>query len=446
MTSKHRILWGSATSSFQIEGGATQDGKGPSIWDTFCRIPGKIGDQSNGDIACDHYNRIESDVNLMQELGLDTYRFSISWPRIFPEGTGTLNRKGLAFYDRLVDALLAKGIEPYPTLYHWDLPQALQDKGGWTNPNISDWFADYIEPVVSQLADRVHNWTTLNEPHVFCFLGYGLPVHAPGAADRTQYMQAIRNALLAHGKAAQRIRGIHKQLRVGIANCWPLPQPLDPSHAEAANRLDQLTNRIYFDPIIHGTVPPWVAQCMAEKGVTITDEDLKQIHQPLDFLGINYYMRMLASSTGDPAKPYTMQHPRYDGAEITDCGWEVYPEGLEIILKTIRDDYGNIPVFITENGCAYNDGIMADGLIHDKRRQRYYESHIKAMHRAIDDGCDVRGYFAWSLMDNFEWAHGYSQRFGIVYVDYKDDCKRIIKDSGYWYQYMIRQYKKRFTL
>lgn len=446
MTQKHRILWGSATSSFQIEGAATQDGKGPSIWDTFCRIPGKISDKSNGDIACDHYNVMESDVKLMHELGLDTYRFSIAWPRILPQGTGSVNLKGLDFYDRLVDSLLARGIEPFPTLYHWDLPQALQDKGGWTSPDMPDWFVQYAEPVVRRLQDRVRNWTTLNEPHVFCFLGYGLEFHAPGHANRTEYFQSVRNALLAHGRTAQLIRSINPHLQVGIANCWPLVEALDEQQHDAAYKLDQMTNRIYFDPIIHGTVPPWVRESMAAKGVDISDSDLQQIHQPLDFVGINYYMRMLASATGNSAKPYMMQHPHYEGIKVTDIGWEVYPQGLEKVLQHIREDYGNLPVYITENGCSYGDAPGPDGHVHDARRVEYYREHIAAMHRAVAAGSDVRGYFVWSLMDNFEWAHGYSQRFGIVYVDYENDRKRIVKDSGQWYQHMIREYKKAFRL
>jgi len=433
-----RILWGSATSSFQIEGGSTADGKGPSIWDTFCRTPGKISDQSNGDFACDHYHRFREDIALMKDLGLETYRFSIAWPRIVPLGSGAINSKGFDFYEQLVDELLAQGIEPYPTLYHWDLPQALQDIGGWTHPDISLRFAEYTSAVVARLADRVKKWTTLNEPHVFTWLGHGIGIHAPGITDKRQFSLSIRNALLAHGRGAQAIRAIDPSLQVGIANCWPVIQPLEPQFEAAAHKLDQITNRIFIDPIIHGTVPEFAREFLASVDVHISPEDLRIMHQPLDFVGINYYMRMLASETGNPAKPFNLAHPRYDGAQITDVGWEVYPDGLETVLKIFREEYGNLPLYITENGAAYNDIPGADGAIHDARRVDYYRRHIEAVLKAQRAGSDICGYFAWSLMDNFEWSHGYAQRFGLVYVDYENNCQRIPKDSALWYKNWIR--------
>ena len=440
MSKPTRILWGAATSSFQIEGAATQDSKGPSIWDTFCRQPGKISDQSNGDVACDHYNRMESDVLMMKDMGLDAYRFSLAWSRIFPLGTGSVNTKGLDFYDRLTDALLRNGIEPFPTLYHWDLPQALEDLGGWTNPQIAHWFADYADVVVRRLGDRIQNWTTFNEPHVFAN-GYGGEHHAPGHGNRKEFAQSVRCILLAHGRASQAIRAVNADLHVGIVNCWPLPQPLDATQQEAALKMDQISNRIWFDPIIHGTVPDFAREVLAKQGVVITPEDLGIIQQKLDFVGINYYMRLFASATNDPQRPYTMQHPRYEGAQITDIGWEVYPDGLRQVLATVRDDYGNLPVYVTENGASYSTGISEDGHIHDDLRIEYYRKHLEAMQAAVQEGCNVRGYFAWSLMDNFEWSHGYQQRFGIVHVDYANDCKRTLKDSALWYMDYIAKSK-----
>jgi len=436
------MLWGAATSSFQIEGGASQDGKGSSIWDTFCRTPGKILDQSNGDVACDHYNRIESDVSMMKGLGFDAYRFSIAWARIFPQGTGAVNTAGLDFYDRLTDELLKKGIKPFPTLYHWDLPQALQDLGGWTHPNISEWFAEYANVVVRRLGDRIQDWTTLNEPHVFTWLGYGVGVHAPGHTSKQEYAQSIRGALLAHGRAALAIRAVNSNLRVGIANCWPIVQPLNDAQLDAARNLDQINNRIWFDPIIHGTVPAYAQKVLGAQGVTITTEDLKVIHQKLDFVGINYYMRLLAYAGKDPNRPFIMEHPRYEGAQITDIGWEVYPDGLRQVLAIMRNDYGNLPVYITENGASYDTGVSEDGGVHDEKRVDYYRRHLNSLQDAVREGSAVEGYFAWSFMDNFEWSHGYMQRFGLVYVDYANNGKRILKDSALWYKDYISKTKK----
>lgn len=435
------FLWGAATSSFQIEGATHADGRGSSIWDDFCRTPGKVSDGSNGDIACDHYHRYPEDIALMKSLGLQAYRFSIAWPRILPQGTGKVNPAGLDFYERLVDGLLAAGIEAFPTLYHWDLPSALQDKGGWTHPDSPQWFTEYTQAVVKRLGDRAQNWTTLNEPHVFTWLGYGLGFHAPGHTDRTAYCQTVRNALLAHGRASQVLRAHNSALRVGIANSLLRIEPAAPGEEAAADAMDQITNRIWMDPIIHGEVPAWARGFLQNSGTEISSSDLSIIHQKPDFVGVNYYNRLLASSTGIPERPYTLQHPDYPGVVKTDIGWEVYPQGLQYTLEMLRDRYGNIPAYITENGACYNDEPSSDGQIHDTRRTDYYRQHLDAMEKSIVAGCDVRGYFAWSLMDNFEWAHGYSKRFGLVHVDYARDNLRTPKDSALWYQNKIAEFK-----
>ncbi len=437
MTHKNIFQWGVATSSFQIEGGAQQDGRGESIWDTFCKQQGKIFDKSNGDVACDHYNRLEQDLDLLKDLGVNAYRFSIAWPRIYPQGFGTLEPRGLDFYKRLMEGLLQRDITPFPTLYHWDLPQALQDVGGWTHDDTPLHFASYAETVIKALGSYTPHWTTLNEPHVFCYLGYELGVHAPGHTSRKEHMQAIRNALRAHGLGAQAIRTHKSNALVGIANCYPLPEPLADNSIEAADWADQMTNRIYFDPFLKGTVPPFVAQEMEKVGIKISSHDLSQIQGKLDFVGINYYNRMLARPGGFPEKPYVLEHPRYPGVQITDIGWEVYPQGLEEVLRRMRDDYGNLPVYITENGASYHDGVSADGMVHDQRRVEFYQKHLGAVANAQQNGCNVAGYFAWSMMDNFEWSHGYSQRFGIVHVDYATQ-KRTLKDSALWYRDYIR--------
>lgn len=434
-----KFQWGAATSSFQIEGAAFADGKGPSIWDDFCRTPGKISDHSNGDTACDHYYRYPADIALMQNLGLQAYRFSIAWPRIMPQGTGTIAPGGLDFYDRLVDALLAAGIEPYPTLYHWDLPNALQAKGGWTNPDMPLWFAEYTRVVAERLTDRCKRWTTLNEPHVFTWLGYGLGFHAPGHTSRAEYSASVRNALLAQGLSSQALRSLSPSLQVGMANSLLRIEPATSSDHQAADYMDQITNRIWMDPLIHGTIPDWARNYLENYGTTISDSDLRTMHSRPDFIGVNYYNRLLASATGNPERPYTLGHPDYAGVVKTDIGWEVYPQGLRYTLEMLRDRYGNIPAYITENGACYNDGPDSSGRIRDDKRIDYLRGHLETLQACIAEGCDVRGYFAWSLMDNFEWAHGYSKRFGMVYVDYAT-LQRTPKDSALWYRDWIHKH------
>lgn len=436
MTQENHFIWGVATSSFQIEGATHEDGRGSSIWDTFCAQPGKIFDRSNGDVACEHFHRLEEDLNLIQSLGVNAYRFSIAWPRILPQGTGLVELRGLDFYERLIDGLLKRNIQPFPTLYHWDLPQALQDLGGWTHEDLPAYFADYASVVTQKFADRITHWTTLNEPHVFCYLGYELGVHAPGHTSRKEHLQAIRNALRAHGLAAKTIRSIQTTAKVGIANCYPLPQALNSHSEEAADWADQITNRIYFDPILLGTVPPFVREQMECVGVVISETDMQDIRDPLDFVGINYYNRMMARPGGFPEKPFILEHPRYPGARITDIGWEHFPQGLLEVLHRMRDRYPSLPVYITENGAAYNLGPDTQGQIHDKDRVDFYQTHLESIDQARKDGCLIGGYFAWSLMDNFEWSHGYSQRFGLVHVDYKTQ-KRTLKDSALWYKKRI---------
>ena len=432
------FLWGAATSSFQIEGAAHVHGKGTSIWDDFCKIPGKISDNSHGEIACDHYHRMAEDVNLMKQLSLQAYRFSLAWPRIIPQGKGAIETAGLDFYERLIDHLLENEIQPFPTLYHWDLPSALQKEGGWTHPDMPLWFAEYTQAVIHRLGDRVIHWTTLNEPHVFTWLGHGLGVHAPGHRNIPEYAATIRNALLAHGHATQVLRAHSPEIQVGLANSLLRIEPTTEADAFAADCMDQITNRIWMDPVIHGTLPEWADQYLKQHGTTITAQDLEVIHSDPDFIGVNYYNRVLASSTQSPEQPFQMNHPDYPGVVKTDIGWEVYPKGLEFTLTMLRDRYHNIPAYITENGACYNDVPGADGQIHDSKRVDFYQQHMKALEKCVANGCDVRGYFAWSLMDNFEWSHGYSKRFGLVFVDYPQGNKRILKDSALWYQQWIQ--------
>ncbi len=434
------FLWGAATSAFQIEGAPDADGKGPSIWDAFCREPGRIADASNGDVACDHYHRLESDVALLKDLHLKAYRFSLSWPRIQPEGMGGPNAAGLDFYERLVDQLLQKGIEPMPTLYHWDLPLALQAKGGWTHPDCALWFAEYASLVAKRLGDRISSIVTLNEPHVFTWLGYGLGVHAPGHKNLQEYAASVRTALLAHGRAVVALRSVKESLAIGIANSLLRIEPASPEETQAASRMDQIVNRIWLDPVIHGTLPPWAGEWLQAHGTAISGDDLQIINARTDFVGVNYYNRVLAQTRPSDGFPYTLSHPDYPGVNKTDIGWEVYADGLQHTLRMLRDDYGNIPSYITENGACYNDTPSPDGAIHDERRLRYLESHLEALKKSQEEGCDVRGYFAWSLMDNFEWAYGYSMRFGLVHVDYENQARRTLKDSAHWYRaYIDRQ-------
>jgi beta-glucosidase len=428
------FLWGAATSAYQIEGSPLADGAGPSIWHRFAHTPGRIAGGDTGDVACDHYRRMEGDVALMRELGLTAYRFSIAWARVLPEGRGRVNAKGLAFYERLVDALLDAGIQPMATLYHWDLPAALDDRGGWLNPDIADWFADYASVVVKALDDRVALWATLNEPWVVTDGGYLTGVLAPGHRSTWEPPIASHHLLRAHGKAVQAYRALGRH-RIGLV------VNLEPKHAAsdgaadiaAAKRAHAYMNRQYLDPALLGRYPDELREIWGDAWSGWPDADLATIRQPIDFLGINYYTRSVVRD--DPANlPVRASAVPQRHATHTETGWEVHAPSLTETLTWVKQRYGDIPLYVTENGAAFYDPPTADdaGRIDDPLRTAYLRSHVGAVADAIRHGVDVRGYFAWSLLDNLEWAHGYSKRFGLVHVDFATQ-RRTPKASARWY-------------
>ncbi|HEY4368894.1 MAG TPA: GH1 family beta-glucosidase [Steroidobacteraceae bacterium] len=426
------FVWGTATSAFQIEGAATADGKGPSIWDDFCKIPGAIADGSNGDIACDHYHRLESDLDLIARLGVGGYRFSISWPRIQPLGAGPVNAAGLAFYERLVDGLLQRNIRPYATLYHWDLPAELQRReGGWLARDTAYRFADYAQIVAQHLGDRVVSFATHNEPWVSAVLGYERGVFAPGITDRRIAYQASHHLLLSHGLAGTAIRQTRSKAEVGIVlNMSPVypatDSDLDAGHAKLE---DGRLVRWYMDALFKASYPADIVEYLGADAPRAEPGDAALIAIPCDFLGVNYY-HPLISSGPSPASP------AWSGAAVTDMGWEVAPHSFAELLLRLNGDYKLPPVFITENGAAYQDEVV-DDRIDDELRRQYIESHVCAVADVIQRGVDIKGYFVWSLMDNFEWAHGYLKRFGIVHVDYAT-LRRTLKSSALWYRELVR--------
>lgn len=426
------FTWGVATAAFQIEGATDEDGRGTSIWDVFCRADGHIRDGHTADVACDHYHRSGEDVALMSELGIDAYRFSIAWPRVQPTGRGAVNTAGLDFYDTLVDELCAHGIEPVPTLYHWDLPQALEDSGGWLDRDTAYRFAEYAYLVAERLGDRVHRWITLNEPFIHMAYGYALGVHAPGHALLLDALPAAHHQLLGHGMATTALRGRGANEVLLTNNYSPVvPASDDPADAAAAAAFDALQNRLFTDPVLLGEYPDLSAYGSPEQPY-VHDGDLGVIRTPLDGLGVNYYMPTTIRAADGPL-PFEMVTDT-DGP-TTAFGWPVVPEGLHTLLTELRDRYGTAlpPVYITENGCSYDDAPDADGTVADPDRISYLRGHIDAVRRAVDDGVDVRGYFTWSLLDNFEWAEGYHQRFGLVHVDFATGT-RTPKTSFGWYR------------
>jgi len=433
------FIWGVAASAYQIEGAWNEDGRGVSIWDTFSHLPGKVVNNENGDVAADHYHRWKEDAALMSELGVKAYRFSTAWPRILPEGKGQVNKKGLDFYDRLVDELLRRGIEPYVCLFHWDLPQPLQDKGGWPNRETSVHFAEYARVTAERLGDRVKTWFTHNEPWVAAFVGHLFGEHAPGKKDLGAAVKAMHHLLLSHGLATDAIRAAAKgPVKIGITlNLNPIHPATDSKKdLEAAQRVDLFTNRIVLDPLLKGTTP--LQDSALTKILTarlIQDGDLQKIRQ-LDLLGTNYYSRsVMKHSNSLPVVNAEQVQP--DGNEYSGM-WEIYPEGMYETLKMVWDYQPACELMVTENGIPVPDGVDLDGRVRDERRIRYLQSHIAQVHRAIEDGIPIKGYFHWSLLDNFEWALGYGQRFGLVYVDWKTQ-KRIIKDSGRWFAKVIQE-------
>lgn len=432
------FIWGTATSAYQIEGAVTEDGKGESIWDRFSHTPGNVLNGDTGDVACDHYHRYPEDIRLMQDLGLPAYRFSIAWPRIFPAGKGQVNEAGVDFYQRLVEGLLDAGITPFITLYHWDLPQALQDEGGWANRDTASYFAEYAGLMARRLGDRVTYWITHNEPGIVAFLGHYIGEHAPGRRDLEMAVQVSHNLLVSHGQAVQALRALDRDTQIGITlNLSPV-QPASENDVEAAQREDGFLDRWFLDPLFRGSYPSDMLDLYGDLAPTVQNGDMEAISVPLDFLGVNYYYRTLveANPEGD------FRHigvVRPEGAEYTTMGWEVYPQGLYEVLMRMRRDYQVQRLFVTENGAAFVDQpvIVGDQLqVKDDQRLNYLQAHLVEAHRAIQDGAPLSGYFAWSLMDNFEWNHGYTQRFGVNYVDYSAQ-QRIVKSSGYWYRDVI---------
>ena len=431
------FLWGCATSAYQIEGSPLADGAGPSIWQRFCHTPNMVRDGDTGDVACDHYRRYREDVALMRRLGLRAYRFSIAWSRILPQGRGAVNAAGLDFYERLVDALLAGGIEPVVTLYHWDLPAALDDLGGWLNPDIPKRFAEYARVVFHRLDDRVKMWATLNEPWVVADGGYLHGALAPGHRSRFEAPIVAHRLLCAHGSAVQAYRSEGRH-RVGIVvNLEPkYPASASEDDRAATARADAYMNRQYLDPILLGRYPEEMAALFGEAWPAWPDEELALIAQPIDFLGVNYYTRSVVRA--DPAAwPLGAAAVRQPRATYTETGWEVFPKGLTDLLVAVQERYGRLPLYVTENGAAFYDPPAVDGdRVDDPLRVDYLRRHVAAVGAAIEAGVDVRGYFAWSLLDNFEWSHGYSKRFGIVHVDFATQ-KRTPKASAELYSRII---------
>ena len=425
----HNFLWGAATASYQIEGAWNEDGKGESIWDRFSHTPGKISDNSTGDVACDHYHHFEEDIALMRRLGLKAYRFSISWTRVLPLGAGNVNPSGLDFYDRLVDALCAANIEPLLTLHHWDYPQALYEAGGWTNRANLYHFADYAAIVTKRLSDRVKFWTTFNEPGVIAWDGYVSGEHAPGEQNPPKAKQVAHNLMVAHGLAVQAIRGIDPNLNVGIVlNQWMSDaadnDPRSIRNAESAWNRSETT---FLHPIFKGYYHPEYVE-YAGGLPEIQAGDMALIAQRLDFLGVNFYSRNLYNAQGHVEE--------VAGSEYTEMGWEVCAPALRRMLNKINREYNVPPIYITENGASFPDEVSADGKIRDSRRLDYLKNHFIQTCLAMQDGVDVRGYMVWSLMDNFEWGHGFTKRFGIIRMDYETQ-KRTVKDSGEWYAKVI---------
>ncbi|TDQ52409.1 GH1 family beta-glucosidase [Actinorugispora endophytica] len=451
------FVWGVATASFQIEGSTTADGRGASIWDTFSATPGKVQNGDTGDPACDHYNRYRDDVALMRDLGVGAYRFSVAWPRVQPTGSGKPLQAGLDFYDKLVDALLEVGIEPWPTLYHWDLPQTLEDAGGWPNRDTAYRFAEYAGVMYELLGDRITNWNTLNEPWCAAFLGYASGVHAPGRREPASALAAAHHLMLGHGLAANVIRdlgaGAGRAPLVGIVHNQTTVRPYTDGEADvdAARRIDALRNRIFTEPLVKGRYPEDLladVAAVSDYGF-VRDGDLETISAPLDMLGVNFYNPSWVSGSREGVDPDDLGPAEYSpsvgsehvvdvdtGLPVTAMGWPIDATGLYDTLTRLAADYPGLPLYVTENGAAFEDRVV-DGAVHDEDRIAYLDAHLRAAHEAIGAGVPLKGYFAWSLMDNFEWALGYGKRFGLVHVDY-DTQVRTVKDSGLWYGRVAR--------
>lgn len=444
MSFSDEFTWGVASAAYQIEGGAAEGGRGASVWDTFSATKGKVFEGHTGEVACDSYHRYQEDVDLIAGLGANGYRFSISWSRLIPDGDGALNEAGFAYYDKLIDALLARGVEPWVTLYHWDLPQALQDKGGWLNPESPVWFERYTKAVIERYSDRVTHWFTLNEPAIFLGLGHNQGTHAPGLSlSRREVLLATHHALLAHGRAVQCIRAHAKKApMVGFAPVGNLntPKTESPQDIEAARKATftvpdegwTYNYSWYCDPVMLGHYPEQGLEFFGDDAPAFTDDDLKTMHQPLDMFGVNIYSAGIVEADED-GQPVPLPNPR--GFPMTMFRWTINPSSLYWGPKFLSERY-KLPVVITENGLASMDWVHADGKVHDAGRIDYLTRYLRQLRRACDEGVDVRGYFQWSIMDNFEWAEGYALRFGLVYLDY-ETLERIPKDSYHWYAKVI---------
>jgi beta-glucosidase len=429
------FAWGAAVSAYQIEGAVDEDGRGESIWDRFSSLPGRVANGDDARVACDSYHRYREDVRLARELGLNALRFSIAWPRIVPAGRGWPNEAGLDFYDRFVDELLESGIEPFVTLYHWDLPQALEDKGGWPERSTVEAYAEYVEVVAARLGDRVGHWITHCEPWVISWLGYGLGEHAPGRKSDADALAAAHHVLLGHGRAVEVLRREAPGAEVGITLNLMHDYPASDAEEDVAatRHIDGFRNRWFLDPLYRAEYPSDILEHFAASLPRFEDGDMEAIAVPIDVLGINTYSRGVIGAGPDGGRPIFVRVP---DSEYTDMDWEVYPDGLYDLLHRLRDDYAPARIAVTENGAAFSDVRGHDGRVRDPERQAYLEGHIDAVARAVEDGVPVNGYYVWSLLDNFEWAHGYGKRFGIVYVDYPT-LRRIPKSSFSWYRDLI---------
>lgn len=434
-----KFLWGAATAAYQIEGAAKSDGRSPSIWDTFSETPGKTHQGDTGLVACDHYNRYPEDVQIMKWMGVNAYRFSISWTRILPDGIGSVNQAGIDFYNRLIDELLAQGIEPWITIYHWDLPQVLQDRGGWVNRECADWFAEYTQVLVENFGDRVNNWITINEPHCTAWFGYFRGWFAPGIADLQASIDAAHHLLLGHGKAVRVIKKRYPHANVGFApGLTPVEAASESVEDLAAARfMDGYDIRWFMDPVYGRGYPQDVIDRLGVQP-PVLDDDLEVIATPTDFLGVNFYLRQVMKA--DPENEFFgVGGVDIPNAKVTGMGWEVHPQSLTNLLMRIDQDYAPAEIYITENGSAWDDIIDTQNRIEDIDRVEYLRDHLTAMQVAIDSGVPVNGYFAWSLLDNFEWTAGYSKRFGLIYVDY-ETMERHPKQSAHWYRQHIAEH------
>lgn len=436
------FIWGSATASYQIEGAANEDGRGPSIWDKFSRIPGAVANGDTGDIACDHYHRYKDDIKLMKKIGLNGYRFSISWSRIFPKGFGEINEKGVEFYNNLVDELLANGIEPVVTLYHWDLPQALQDIGGWENRDTVDYFVDYAVYMFKILGDRVKKWTTHNEPWVAAFAGNFAGRHAPGNTDLKLTVQISHHLILAHAKVVKAYRKLNQQDgKIGIVlDLHPIvPATASKEDYETSILVDGYQNRWFLDPVLKGKYPEDILKFYKEKlnAPIIMPGDMETIaDNHVDYLGVNYYFRKIVKKSEDNGI-FQFEEVKAEGAKCTEMGWEVYPKALYDLLIRIKEEYNDPHIYIAENGAAFKDDKFKEGIVEDDDRIEFLKGHFLEAYKAIQAGVKLEAYYVWSLLDNFEWAHGYNKRFGLIYIDYKTQ-ERILKKSALWYGEIIK--------